>query len=55
MYNIEILIFMASLCLPIWMGEVMDYVENIEDLFELLGHEEEILGCLEGLVFICAD
>ena len=43
MSNIEILIFMASLCLPIWMGEVMDYVENMEDLFEILGYEDEIL------------
>ena len=43
MNHIETLVFMASLCLPIWMGELMDYVENIEDLFELLSHEEEIL------------
>jgi len=55
MNHIETLVFMASLCLPIWMGEVMDYVENIEDLFELLGHEEEILGCLEGLRFVSDD
>jgi hypothetical protein len=55
MNTIEKLILMASLCLPIWMGEVMDYVENLEDLFEILGHEEQILGCLEGLVFMQVD
>lgn len=49
---IEILILMASLCLPIWMGEVIDYVETLEDLFELLEKEEEITGCLQdyGLI-----
>ena len=47
MEPIEIIIFMASLCLPIWMGEVMDYVESIEDLFELLEKEEEITRCLQ--------
>jgi len=36
-------------------GRVMDYVKNIEDLFELLGHEEEILVCLKGLRFISDD
>ena len=51
MTNIEILIFIASLCLPIWMGDVMDYVHTIEDLFEVLSHEDEILGCLEELMF----
>jgi hypothetical protein len=49
MENIEILILMASLCLPIWMGEIIDYVENLDDLFELLGKEEEIYLCLQSL------
>jgi len=49
---IEVLIIMASLCLPIWMGEVIDYVENINDLFELLGKEEEITNCLQDLELI---
>jgi len=49
MNNIEKLIFLASLCLPIWMGEVIDYVENLEDLFELLAHEDEILRCLSEI------
>ena len=43
---VELLIFMASLCLPIWMGEVMDYVHNLDDLFEVLAHVEEIMSCL---------
>lgn len=43
---IDILIFMASLCLPIWMGEVLDYVHNLDDLFEVLAHTDEILNCL---------
>jgi hypothetical protein len=47
MNSIEKLILLASLCLPIWMGEVMDYVHNIENLLEILSHEEEILGCLQ--------
>ena len=47
MNQIETLIFLASLCLPIWMGEVMDYVESIKDLFELLEKEEEITRCLQ--------
>ena len=55
MSHIKILILMASLCLPIWMGEVIDYVENIEDLFDVLGHEEEILGCLEDLDLMSID
>ena len=42
MTHIEILILMASVCLPIWMGEVIDYVENIEDLFEVLVHLEDL-------------
>ena len=41
MKAIEFLIFLTSLCLPIWMGEIMDYVENIEDLFKLLIEEED--------------
>jgi len=49
MENIEIIILMASLCLPIWMGEIIDYVENLDDLFELLGKEEEIPLCLQSL------
>ena len=49
MTPIENLIFIASLCLPIWMGDVMDYVHNLEDLFEVLGHVEEILGCIEEM------
>ena len=43
---IKLLVFMASLCLPIWMGEVMDYAHNLDDLFEVLAHEEEIMTCL---------
>jgi hypothetical protein len=46
MNSIEKLVFLASLCLPIWMGEVMDYIHTLEDLFEILSHEEEILGCI---------
>ena len=42
----ELVVFMASLCLPIWMGEVMDYVHNLDDLFEVLAHVEEIMSCL---------
>lgn len=53
MNNIEILVFIASLCLPIWMGEIIDYAMNIDDLFELLSHEEEeIFQCLQGLIFL---
>jgi len=48
MNQIETLIFLASLCLPIWMGEVFDYVHSIEDLFEVLGEEEEIYECLRS-------
>ena len=50
MNSIEKLVFLASLCLPIWMGEVMDYVHNLEDLFEILNHEEEILGCISCMM-----
>ena len=50
MNSIETLIFIASLCLPIWMGEVIDYVHTIADLFEVLSHEEEILGCLDEIM-----
>ena len=50
MNTIEKLVFLASLCLPIWMGEVIDYVHNIEDLFEVLGHDDQILGCLEVMM-----
>ena len=55
MNHIETLVFMASLCLPIWMGEVMDYVENIEDLFEILSLEEQIIPYLAGLKFVSYD
>ena len=47
MTSIEVLIFMASLCLPIWMGEVIDYVRNLADLFEVLSKEDDIFDCLE--------
>jgi hypothetical protein len=50
MNTIEKLIFLACLCLPIWMGEVIDYVQNIEDLFEVLDHEDQILRCLEDMM-----
>ena len=50
MNSIEKLVFLACLCLPIWMGEVMDYVHNIEDLVEVLNHENEILGCIESMM-----
>ena len=47
MMNImELLVLMASLCLPIWMSEVMDYVHNLDDLFEVLVHVEEIMSYL---------
>jgi hypothetical protein len=49
MSPIEILVFLASLCLPIWMGDVWDYVHNIEDLFEVLNEDEEILQCLVAM------
>jgi hypothetical protein len=50
MESIAKLILLASICLPIWMGEVIDYVHNIEDLFEVLSHEDRILGCLEDMM-----
>jgi hypothetical protein len=50
MNTIQKLVFLASLCLPIWMGEVIDYVQNIDDLFEVLSHEDEILGCLKDMM-----
>jgi hypothetical protein len=53
MENIEILVLMACLCLPIWMGEVIDYAEDAQDLIELLEkEEEEIYTCLRdnGLI-----
>jgi hypothetical protein len=47
MENIEILILMACLCLPIWMGDVIDYAENAQELIDLLEKEEqEIYNCL---------
>jgi hypothetical protein len=49
MNSIEKIILMASLCLPIWMGEIIDYVETLDDLFELLEKEEEIYSCLQSL------
>jgi hypothetical protein len=49
MENIEILVLMACLCLPIWMGEVIDYAEDAQDLIELLEKEEqEIYSCLRA-------
>jgi len=50
MNSIEKLVFLACLCLPIWMGEVMDYVHTIEDLFEVLSHEDQILGCISCMM-----
>jgi hypothetical protein len=52
MTPIETIIFLASLCLPIWMGDVLDYVHSIEDLFEVLAKEEEISQCLHDLGYI---
>ena len=52
MNSIEIIIFLASLCLPIWMGDVWAYVHNIEDLFEVLDNEEEILLCLISMGYV---
>ena len=46
MNPIETLIFLASLCLPIWMGEVWDYAHSIEELLEVLEEEDEIHECL---------
>jgi hypothetical protein len=49
---IEMLVLMACLCLPIWMGDVIDYVHSVEELLEVLENEEEINNCLEeyGLI-----
>jgi len=52
MNPIESIVFLASLCLPIWMGDVWDYVNNIEDLFEVLAEEEEISQCLIAMGYI---
>jgi len=52
MTPIEIIIFLASLCLPIWMGNMMDYAKSIEDLFELLSHEDEIMQGLHEFGYI---
>ena len=52
MNTIETIIFLASLCLPIWMGDVWDYVHNIEDLFEVLDNEEEIIQCLISMCYV---
>jgi len=52
MTPIEIIIFLASLCLPIWMGDMMDYAKSIEDLFELLSHEDEIMQGLHEFGYI---
>ena len=46
------LVLMACLCLPIWMGEVLDYVDTLENLFELLEKEEEINRCLRDYELI---
>ena len=52
MTPIELIVFLTSLCLPIWMGDVLDYVHNIEDLFEVLAEEEEISQCLLTMGYI---
>jgi hypothetical protein len=52
MNQIEIIIFLASLCLPIWMGDVWDYVHNIEDLFEVLSEDEEIYRSLLSMGYV---
>jgi hypothetical protein len=52
MTPIETIVFLASFCLPIWMGDVLDYVHNIEDLFEVLAEEEEISQCLLAMGYI---
>jgi hypothetical protein len=47
METIEILILMACLSLPIWMGDVLDYAEDAEELIELIRkEEEEIMKCI---------
>ena len=52
MNQIETLIFLASLCLPIWMGEVWNYVHSIEDLIEVLVEEDEIYECLRSYGYV---
>lgn len=52
MTPIEIIIFLTSLCLPIWMGDMIDYAKTIEDLFELLSHEDEIMKDLHDFGYI---
>ena len=52
MTPIETIVFLESLCFPIWMGDVLDYVNNIEDLFEVLAEEEEISQYLLAMGYI---
>jgi hypothetical protein len=34
------------------MGDMMDYAHSIDDLLELLTHEEEIMECLRDFGYI---